>query len=169
MNLIGNWNYPDQRALRRRPHSRARRRRQGGRHGAAAAGHRSAAWPRCRSSSGRCEVLADEGVAASSVLRRPAQSGRGQRRGRSQGADAAAGMTASSPSAAARPRCRQGHRLHGGPDAPDVGLRGCRRLVDPRRRQGDPADRRRADHGGHGLRGRPRRRHHRRGDAHQRR
>ena len=64
-------------------------------------------------------------------------------------------------------RCRQGHRLHGRSDAPLVGLRGHRRLVDPRRRQRHPPCRRRADHGGHRLRGGPRRCHHRRGDAHQ--
>ena len=64
-------------------------------------------------------------------------------------------------------RCRQGDRLHGRADAPDVGLRGRRRLVDARRPQGHPPRRRRADHGRHRLRGRPRRRHHRRGDPHQ--
>jgi alcohol dehydrogenase class IV len=47
-----------------------------------------------------------------------------------------------------------------GPDAADVRFRGCRRLVDPGKCEGDRAGDRRADDGRHGLGGRPGRRDH---------
>ena len=61
-------------------------------------------------------------------------------------------------------RRRQGHRLHVGADAPAVGLRGHRRLVDARRSQGHRADGCRAHHCRHGQRSGARRRHPQRRD-----
>jgi hypothetical protein len=57
-------------------------------------------------------------------------------------------------------RPRQDGRLHGGPDPAALGLRGRRRLVDPRRPDGHRPHRRGADDRRHRLGGRPRRRHH---------
>ena len=64
-------------------------------------------------------------------------------------------------------RLRQGHRLHARADPADVGLRGHRRLVDPRRPGRDRADRRGADHRRHRLGGRARRGDHQPRDADQ--
>ena len=101
------------------------------------------------------------------LLRRQGQPGRVEPRPPASPPSRRASMTASSPSAAARRSTSASYRLPGRPDAPGLGFRGHRRLVDARQLRRHRADRRRADHRRHRLRGRPRRRPDQRGDAHQ--
>ena len=86
------------------------------------------------------------------VLGHAGQSGRSERHARRRRVSAAARTMASSRSAAAaRSTSARPIALMVGPDAPDLGFRGSRRLVHASERGGHGARRRRADDRGHGL------------------
>ena len=99
------------------------------------------------------------------VCRRARQSGGGQRRGGPQGVSRRRARWRRRLRRRLGPRRRQGHRVHVGADAPALGFRGRRRLVDARRSEGHRADCRGAHDGRHRQRSGARRRHPQRGDA----
>ena len=112
-------------------------------------------------------VAAGGGAGRGDVLRRQAQSGRGERRGRRRGVARGQARRRRRLRRRLGARRRQGDRLHGRADAADVGFRGIGdwwTRADPKGIA--PVDRG-ADDGRHRLGSRPRRRHHRRGDPHQ--
>ena len=167
MSVKANWNYPTSIRFGAGPHRRTAGGAEERRHHAAAAGHRSRRRQAADVRRRRSTRLRAAGLAAAAFSDVQAQPGRKQRRRRPRGLPRRRPRRRHRLRRRLGARRRQGHRLHGRPDAADVGLRGHRRLVDARRPERHRADHRRADHRGHRLGSRPRRRHHRRGDPHQ--